>query len=140
MVDFMSLVRKVPFKISKNIKEALEATWSMIMSSSNAGRVDIVYYDSYIQNSIKESERVRRSEVQPIDIVDLGLESIMPVDLKSFWSSTSNKQQLQTISRKFYQQKSMQSQKDIILSGYMTDAYGEHPAERMVDGVITEDS
>ena len=54
MVDFMSLVRKVPFKIYKNIKEALEATWSMIMSSSNADRVDIVY-NSYIQNSIKES-------------------------------------------------------------------------------------
>ena len=83
---------------------------------------------------------MRRSEVQPINIVDLGLESIMPVDLKSFWFSTSNKQQIQTISREFYQQKSMQCQKDIILSGYMTDAYSEHPAEQMVDEVITEDS
>ena len=74
MVDFMSLVSKVPFKIYKNIKEALEATWSMIMSSSNANRVDVVH-DSYLQNSIKESERVHRSEVQPIDIVDFGLGS-----------------------------------------------------------------
>ena len=42
-------------------------------------------YDSYQQNSIKESERAHRSDNAPID-VHLGLESVIPLDLKSFRS------------------------------------------------------
>ena len=65
VVDFMSMIRKVPFHFHKNISEALESTWAR-----------------YLQNSIKESERAHRSDTTPIDVVDLGLESVIPVDLK----------------------------------------------------------
>ena len=41
-----------------------------------------------------------------IGVADLGLESVISVDLKSFLSSASNKHQLQLASRKFFQNKS----------------------------------
>ena len=32
VVDFMSMIRKVPFHVHKNKNEALESTWAMILS------------------------------------------------------------------------------------------------------------
>ena len=132
----MSVIRKVSFHVHKNINEALESTWAMILSPGVKNQIHVVY-DSYLQNSIKESERAHRSETTPIGVVDLGLESVIPVDLKSFWSSASKKHQLQLASRKFFQNKSFLNEMDVILSGYMTDAYGVYPGERIVTGVVT---
>ena len=132
----MSVIRKVSFHVHKNINEALESTWAMILSPGVKNQIHVVY-DSYLQNSIKESERAHRSDTTPIDVVDLGLESVIPVDLKSFWSSASKKHQLQLASRKFFQNKSFLNEMDVILSGYMTDAYGVYPGERIVTGVVT---
>ena len=44
------------------------------MSSSS-----VHVYNSYIQNSIKESQRAHRSDTTPVDI-DFRVHSIMPVD------------------------------------------------------------
>ena len=65
-----------------------------------------VVCDSYLQIYIKESERAYRSDTTTIGVVELGLECVIPVDLKSFWSSASNKHQLQVASRKFFRNKS----------------------------------
>ena len=110
----------------------------MILSPGVINQIHVVY-DSYLQNSIKESERAHRSDTTPRDLVDLGLESVIPVDLKLFWSSASNKHQLQIASRKFSQNKSFLNEIDVILSGYMTDAYGLYPGECIVAGVVTKD-
>ena len=93
--------------------------------------------NSYLQNSIKESERAHRSNTILIDIVDLGLESVIPVYLKSFWSSASIKHQLQLASRKTFQNKSFLNKIDMILSGYMTDVYADRMM--MMIGVVTKD-
>ena len=66
------------------------------------------------------------------------LKSVIPVDLKSFWSSASNKHQIQLASRKMFQNKSFMNEIDVILSGYMTDAYSVYPGARIVAGVVTE--
>ena len=110
----------------------------MVLSPGVINQIHVVY-DSYLQNSIKESERAHRSDTTPIDVVDLELESAIPVDLKSFWSSASIKHQLQIASRKFFRSKSFLSKIDVILSGYMTDAYGVYPGERIEAGVVIED-
>ena len=101
VVDFMSLIRKVPLQVHTNINEALELTWAMIISLGDRNQTHVVY-NSYLQNLIKESERAHKSDTTLIDVVDLGLESVIPVDLKSFWSSASNKHQLQFASRKSF--------------------------------------
>ena len=48
-----------------------------------------------MEQSQKQSERSRRSEVQPTDVANVSLESTMSVDLESSWPSPSNKYQLQ---------------------------------------------
>ena len=97
-------------------------------------------YNKYLQNSIKESERAHRSDTTTrIDVIDLGLESVIPVDLKSNWSSVSNKHQLHLDSRKCFQNKFVLNEMDVILSGYMTVAYGSYPGECIMAGVVRED-
>ena len=93
VVDFMTMIRKVPFHVHKNLNKTLEPTWAVVSFSGVINQIHVAY-DSYLQNSIKESERAHRSNTIPIDIVDLGLKSVIPVDLKLFWSLASNKHQL----------------------------------------------
>ena len=89
----MTMIRKVPFHVHKNLNKTLEPTWAVVSFSGVINQIHVAY-DSYLQNSIKESERAHRSNTIPIDIVDLGLKSVIPVDLKLFWSLASNKHQL----------------------------------------------
>ena len=127
-VDIKFMIRKVSFRVHKNINWALKSTWTMMISPGVINR--------YLQNSIKESERAHRSNTTLIDIVDLGLESVIPVDLKSLWSSASIKHQLQLASRKNFQNKSFLNKIDMILNGYMTNVYVDR---MMMIGVITKD-
>ena len=73
-VDFMFMIRKAPFHVHKNINDALESTWGKIISPGNINQIHVVF-DSYLQNSVKESEHAHRSGTSPRDVVDLGLES-----------------------------------------------------------------
>lgn len=90
IVDFMSMVRKVPFYLHRYINETLESTWAIILSPGVINQINVVY-DSYLQNSVKESEWPHSPDTTPIDVVELGHESVIEVDLKPFWSSVSNK-------------------------------------------------
>ena len=63
VVDFMSVIRKAPFR--KNINETLQSTWVMILSPGFINQMHVVY-DNYLQNSIKESERAHGSDTTPI--------------------------------------------------------------------------
>ena len=73
-VDFMFMIRKALFHVHKNINDALESTWGKIFSPGNINQIHVVF-DSYLQNSVKESEHAHRSGTRPRDVVDLGLES-----------------------------------------------------------------
>ena len=44
----------------------------------------------------KKSERLRRSEVRPIDVANLTLESAMSVQLESFWAKPRNNYEFDT--------------------------------------------
>ena len=65
VVDFISMIRKVSFHVHKNISDVLESTWAMILSPGVINQIHAVY-NSYIQNSIKESERAHRSDTTPL--------------------------------------------------------------------------
>jgi hypothetical protein len=123
IVDFMSLIRKIRFEKFSKIREGLECAWSHIITASNANRVDIVY-DSYLENSVKEAERMRRYSNEPIEIVNLNLDSVMPVEIDKFWASPTNKEKLQILSRNFFINKAKESGKNVVLSGYVTDKEG----------------
>ena len=101
----MSAIRKVPLNKFSCIKDALECLWSMITKVGEANQIDIVF-NSYVENSIKESTRASRSNaVEPVEYVNILLESSPPVEVDRFWASSKNKEELQILSREFSKRK-----------------------------------
>ena len=96
-VKFMSAIRKVPLNKFNCIRDALECMWNMVIKVAEANQIDGVF-DSYIENSIKESTRASRSNVEPIEYVNLLLESPSPAELGRFWAFSKNKKELQILS------------------------------------------
>ena len=68
--------------------------------SHNANRIDFVF-DTYIDASVKDSERGRRCNCSPIDLNDVSPETPLPVTMESFWASSINKAKLQLLLRKY---------------------------------------
>ena len=118
IVDFMSVVRKVPFAKCCTFKEALAFVWHLVTTAVSAGRVDIVY-DSYLEGSIKESERRHRSPVDAVEVVNMKLSSPIPVELERFWASAKNKENMQLMSRVMFASKAAGASFTYVLSGYV---------------------
>ena len=109
----------------------------MISKIGKATQIDIVY-DSYIENSIKDSERRRRSsDIEPVEYVNLSLDSPSPVEIDRFWASSKNKERLQILSRQFFTQKANEHDVAIILSGYITDTEGIQDCVKSTSDKIT---
>ena len=64
------------------------------MLSQNAESVQLVF-DTYVEGSVKDSERLRRNSMTTVDIGIIEDETLFPLEIDSFWGSTSNKQKLQ---------------------------------------------
>ena len=58
--------------------------------SHNANRIDFVF-DTYIDDSVKDTERGRKCNCSPIDLNDVSPETPLPVTMESFWASSMNK-------------------------------------------------
>ena len=93
----------------------------MVIKVAEANQIVIVF-DSYIENPIKESTRTSHSnDVEPIEYVNLLLESPPPAELEKFWAFSKNKEELQILSREFFKQKAEETNLTLVLSGYVTD-------------------
>jgi len=62
--------------------------------STNCDRMDIIF-DLYLQQSIKEDERNRRSKSDPIDTIISNLNQHLPVEMDRFWALLDNKMRFQ---------------------------------------------
>ena len=60
IVDFMSMIRKVQFTKLKISGESFECVWLMVRNICNTDEIHFVY-DNYIQGSLKECKRERRT-------------------------------------------------------------------------------
>ena len=86
----MSAIRKVPLNKFSCIKDALECLWS-ITKVGQANQIDIVF-DSYVENSIKESTRASCSNAaEPVEYVNILLESSPPVEVDRLLASSKKK-------------------------------------------------
>ena len=65
-----------------------------------ANRTDFVF-DTYIDASVKDSQRPRRCNCSPVDLNDVSPETPLPVTMESFWASSINKVKLQLLLRKY---------------------------------------
>ena len=102
MIDFMSSIRKIPFSKLSTFSDVFECMWKSMTSVSKFDTIHIVY-DSYIDDSIKEAERIRRAkESDPLEYIDLSLQSPLPVQLGRFWACSRNKEKIQIFIKKFF--------------------------------------
>ena len=90
--------------------------WCMgtIFAASNADRIEIVY-DTYLEVSIKESTRIGRTKENFFEIIDLNLDLLVPPEIKTFWTSSVNRERLQILSRNYFLMKGKEKEKNIIL-------------------------
>ena len=103
---------------------------------SKADTIHIVY-DSYIEGSIKDCERVRRAqETEPLEFVNLMSNSPLPVQFNRFWVCSKNKENIQIISRKYFIERAAELNKNIVLSSYVTDAEGIVNSEAILDNNV----
>ena len=123
IVDSMSLIRKIGFEKYLKVRDAFDGAWGIILAASNADRIEIVY-DSYLEGSIKESTRIGRAKEEPIEIINLNLDSPVSPEIRKFWASSINKECLQMLSGNYFLMEGKEKRKDVILSGYLTDKDG----------------
>ena len=93
IVDFMSLMRRIPVSTLTSFLDLFNAAWKHMCNVCNFNRIDIIY-DSYINDSLKECEQLRRFKCEPIHLKDIQLETKLPIQLDQFWASASNKENL----------------------------------------------
>ena len=137
----MSQVRKIQdekIKLKlKKMTDIFEFGLSSILSTVNVERVDIVY-DSYLDSSIKECERMRRrSKCQPLEFIGFTEDNPIPAQLDRFWACSKNKENLQILSRAFFKDYSRDKSMQMFLSGYVTDSNNLHSSEVCVN-VLSE--
>ena len=95
MVDFMSQIRKYPTKL-RNFNELFDIAINVFTNASVA-QIDIIY-DSYLENSIKECERIRRRrDCESLEFVNLKATSPIPVQIDRFWASEKKQRNIAAI-------------------------------------------
>ena len=120
----------------KVISDILKAAYTTLLYTTTFNQIDVVY-DSYLERSIKECELMRqRSMCKPLEYMHLTEKSPIPVQIDRFWAYVSNKENLQIISRQFFQRKSTSVK--IVLNGYVTDEDVLHLCVEANNGNLTQ--
>ena len=111
VVDFMSVIHKTGFEKHPKIKDGLKRVWNSIFVQSNIERIEIVY-DSYLENSIKESLRKQKAIEDTIEIMNSNPHSLVPSEIKKFWASSINKE-APTIASIFFHYRNQKARKNL---------------------------
>ena len=98
MLDFMSQILKQPPTKLKCFDDLFAAASNINEPSTE--QIDVIY-DSNLEISIKECERIRRrSTCERLEFVNLTTSSPIPVQVDRFWACGKYKENLQLLSRK----------------------------------------
>ena len=91
----MGTIKKVTLRDLSSIGHIFQAMLKRIESTGTAQDLHLVY-DSYLEHSTKECERMRRmGDNAPVEYVDLSMKSPIPVQIDHFWSCSKNKGNIQ---------------------------------------------
>ena len=121
IVDFISNVRNISATQCQIFKDILVRLWSIIYNSCTFQRFDIIY-DSYIEQSIKFSERQRWAITNGILVCNIECSSYIPSQMEKFWACDRNKENLQLISRSFFIENASENSKCLTFSGIISDS------------------
>ena len=99
IIDVMAGVRRIQVSRMSTFGELcdkfLEVSYVL---GNNSTRIDFIF-DTYIEGSVKGSERSRRCGCSPIDLYVIATETQLPVTMDAFWASSANKSKLQKLIR-----------------------------------------
>lgn len=90
IVDFISQIRQLRTKDMLTLKNIFDQLWTNTSNYKLIKRVDFVF-DSYIEQSLKEGERERLRNADPIELIKIKQKTLIPVQIDRFWSSGKNK-------------------------------------------------
>ena len=100
MVDIMSKLRQLPFTGNESIGTFLNSVVKSSMNVSHMIHSSHFLHNSYIQQFMKESERLRRSDgVEGLDIIGMAADTPIPIIPEKFWASEKNKVMIQLLLR-----------------------------------------
>jgi hypothetical protein len=100
VVDFMSKMRQMPLSQFPNLGVVIDVIITSALSLSDSIQFIHLVLDSYIEMSLKEGERMRRTDSSTgIDIVGMSRDTPIPQQLDKFWASQENKRNLQLLVR-----------------------------------------
>jgi len=99
VVDFMSKMRQMPLAEFSTLGDVVTAVITSATSLCHESDYIHLVLDSYIEFSLKEGERMKRTNVTPIDIIGMNANTPIPRQLDKFWASEKNKRNLQLLVR-----------------------------------------
>ena len=105
VIDVMAKLRQMPFQEFSTIGTLLNGLIDLAIGLCKDANYIHFVLDSYIELSLKEGERLKRSKVSPIDIIDMSPDTPTPHQEDKFWASEKNKQNLQIILRELIQKR-----------------------------------
>jgi len=96
----MANIRKLQEKKCNNFQDFCNAFLGLVTASTKAAtRIDLVF-DSYIEKSLKDSERQRRERKSPVELHEVSGETPLPREMDRFWPSSDNKVKLESLIHK----------------------------------------
>ena len=97
IADVMANIRKIKTKDIQTFGDFCEQFLDYISAvGQEPHRLDLVF-DSYVEGSIKDSERNRRQDKAPIEMNYIHYDTPLPMEVDRFWSSSNNKLKLQML-------------------------------------------
>ena len=119
IVDFMSVIRSNHNQSSaKNFKELLDSVVLMAEKVVPSTMIQFVF-DSYIDLTIKDSERIRRGTSVTYEIMELNPMTLLPKLMNSFWESDANKERLISCAYEYFLRHQIKETHTIVCSGYI---------------------
>ena len=116
VIDFMSNVRSYPSNEKPLVAEDLvdiahkpSTEYNLIMT--------LIAYDSYLERSLKEGERLRRAADGTIDIIEIKRDTPLPKQMPQFWALPSNKVKLELLSREM----ALENISNVVISGMVVN-------------------
>ena len=98
VVDVMSKLRQMSFVKNDSLGNFLKSCLNSTLNISEQAECLHLVQDSYIEQSLKEFERMKRSDgTQGLEIIDMSSETLVPVVPEKFWASEENKRKIQLL-------------------------------------------
>ena len=99
VVDVMAKMRQMPIGDFSTFGALIDAVIKSTINFCKEASCIHMVFDSYVELSLKECERLRRTTVNPIDVVGMDEDTPIPHQQDKFWASEKNKQHLQLLFR-----------------------------------------